>query len=94
MFEFVVLGLTDLRAIWKDIPLRRWTYALGLNRQNFMTIDGMTRVLDQLADSKMLVDQIREQRRRDYGAMKTAIRENGRVMLQQQPKAERHIADE
>lgn len=74
--------------------LRRWTCALGLDRQNFMTIDGMTPVLDQLADGKMLVDQIRERGRKNYEAMEAAIRESGPAMLQEQAEAERQIAEE
>ncbi|KIW09203.1 uncharacterized protein PV09_00131 [Verruconis gallopava] len=67
---------------------------LGLKPQGGMTYDGQTRVADELAQGKMLADQIRENGIRQYQRIEKEIRENGEKWLAEEKELEKKMMAE
>ena len=54
-----------------------------------MTYDGNTRVSDELAQGKMLADQIRERGIKQYQFLEQQIRENGEKWMKEEAELEK-----
>jgi import inner membrane translocase subunit TIM50 len=67
---------------------------LGIKPQGGMTYDGQTRVADELAQGKMLADQIRENGIRQYQRIEKEIRENGEKWLAEEKEMEKKLMAE
>jgi import inner membrane translocase subunit TIM50 len=68
--------------------------ALGIKPQGGMTYDGQTRVADELAQGKMLADQIRENGIKSYERIEKEIRENGEKWLAEEKEMEKKMMAE
>jgi import inner membrane translocase subunit TIM50 len=70
------------------------TGLLGIKPQGGMTYDGTTRVADELAQGKMLADQIRENGIKQYQRIEKEIRENGDKWLAEEKELEKKMMQE